>query len=310
MGHGNVVVTTCEPRAVCDFEAWFDVVAVDAPCSGEGMFRKDPASRAEWSEGGVRVCAARQEEILREAWRALKPGGTLLYSTCTFNRDEDEGVLERLLAAVGSEAAETEERPVDGAWGVVCGRVGAFRTYRFYPHRAVGEGFFAAVVRKAPDAEGRMRTPRARRAVFAPADRATAAELARWTLDPGAMRFGTVAGSCYGWFAAQADAVRALSEALPAIYSGVAFGQVFRGVLKPDPALAFHTGLNRGALPVAELDGPTAVRYLRRQDIPPGELAEGMNLIAARGRALGFAKRIGRRVNNLYPNSLRIIKQD
>ena len=309
-GTGNVVVTTCEPRAVCDFEAWFDVVAVDAPCSGEGMFRKDPASRAEWSEGGVRVCAARQEEILREAWRALKPGGTLLYSTCTFNRDEDEGVLERLLAAVGSEAAETEERPVDGAWGVVCGRVGAFRTYRFYPHRAVGEGFFAAVARKAPDAEGRMRTPRARRAVFAPADRATAAELARWTLDPGAMRFGTVAGSCYGWFAAQADAVRALSEALPAIYSGVAFGQVFRGVLKPDPALAFHTGLNRGALPVAELDGPTAVRYLRRQDIPPGELAEGMNLIAARGRALGFAKRIGRRVNNLYPNSLRIIKQD
>ena len=104
--------------------------------------------------------------------------------------------------------------------------------------------------------------------------------------------------------------LRALSEALPAIYSGVAFGQVFRGVLKPDPALAFHTGLNRGALPVAELDGPTAVRYLRRQDIPPGELAEGMNLIAARGRALGFAKRIGRRVNNLYPNSLRIIKQD
>ena len=264
-GTGNVVVTTCEPRAVCDFEAWFDVVAVDAPCSGEGMFRKDPASRAEWSEGGVRVCAARQEEILREAWRALKPGGTLLYSTCTFNRDEDEGVLERLLAAVGREAAATEER---------------------------------------------MRTPRARRAVFAPADRATAAELARWTLDPGAMRFGTVAGSCYGWFAAQADAVRALSEALPAIYSGVAFGQVFRGVLKPDPALAFHTGLNRGALPVAELDGPTAVRYLRRQDIPPGELTEGMNLIAARGRALGFAKRIGRRVNNLYPNSLRIIKQD
>ncbi|WP_416988878.1 methyltransferase RsmF C-terminal domain-like protein [Alistipes dispar] len=309
-GTGNVVVTACEPRAVCDFEAWFDVVAVDAPCSGEGMFRKDPASRAEWSEGGVRVCAARQEEILREAWRALKPGGTLLYSTCTFNRDEDEGVLERLLAAVGSEAAETEERPVDGAWGVVCGRVGAFRTYRFYPHRAVGEGFFAAVVRKAPDAEGRMRTPRAHRAVFAPADRTTAAELARWTLDPGAMRFGTVAGTCYGWFAAQADAVRALSEALPAIYSGVAFGQVFRGVLKPDPALAFHTGLNRGALPVAELDGPTAVRYLRRQDIPPGELAEGMNLIAARGRALGFAKRIGRRVNNLYPNSLRIIKQD
>ena len=66
----------------------------------ESSRENSPSSRAEWSEGGVRVCAARQEEILREAWRALKPGGTLLYSTCTFNRDEDEGVLERLLAAV------------------------------------------------------------------------------------------------------------------------------------------------------------------------------------------------------------------
>ena len=90
-GTGNVAVTTCEPRALGDFEAWFDVVAVDAPCSGEGMFRKDPDARGEWSEGNVKQCAARQDEILREAWRALRPGGTLVYSTCTFNRDEDEG---------------------------------------------------------------------------------------------------------------------------------------------------------------------------------------------------------------------------
>ena len=80
-GTGNVVVTTCEPHAVCDCEAWFDVVAVDAPCSGEGMFRKDPAARGEWSENNVRQCAARQDDILREAWRALRPGGTLIYDT-------------------------------------------------------------------------------------------------------------------------------------------------------------------------------------------------------------------------------------
>ncbi|MDE7077055.1 MAG: RsmB/NOP family class I SAM-dependent RNA methyltransferase, partial [Alistipes sp.] len=86
-GTGNVAVTACEPKALGELENWFDVVAVDAPCSGEGMFRKDPASRGEWSESGVRVCAARQDAILREAWRALKPGGRLIYSTCTFNRD-------------------------------------------------------------------------------------------------------------------------------------------------------------------------------------------------------------------------------
>ena len=308
-GTGNVAVVTCEPRALGDFEAWFDVVAVDAPCSGEGMFRKDPGARAEWSEGSVKQCAVRQDEILREAWRALKPGGTLVYSTCTFNRDEDEGSLERMLAWAGDEIAGSDEITVEDAWGIVCGRVGAFRTFRFYPHRACGEGFFAAVARKSFDAGGRVRTPKARRTVFAAADRKAVAELARWVREPERMRFAVVADTCYAWYAAQADAVRALSEALPVIYSGVALGQVFKGVLKPDPALAFFEGLNRGALPVAELDGEEALRFLRKQDIAAGELAEGMNLVCARGRALGFAKRIGARVNNLYPNSLRIIKQ-
>ena len=111
-GTGNVAVTTCEPRQLGDFEAWFDMVAVDAPCSGEGMFRKDAQARAEWSEGNVKLCAARQDGILREAWRALKPGGRLIYSTCTFNRDEDEGALERMLAWAGDEVAEAEDMAV------------------------------------------------------------------------------------------------------------------------------------------------------------------------------------------------------
>ena len=308
-GTGNVAVVTCEPRALGDFEAWFDVVAVDAPCSGEGMFRKDPDARAEWSEGNVKQCAVRQDEILREAWRSLKPGGTLVYSTCTFNRDEDEGSLERMLAWAGDEVAESDEIIVEDAWGIVCGRVGAFRTFRFYPHRACGEGFFAAVACKSFDSGGRTRTPKAHRTVFATVDRKAVAELARWVQDPERMRLAMVADTCYAWYAAQVDAVRVLSEALPVIYSGVALGQVFKGVLKPDPALAFFDGLNRNALPVAELDEEEALRYLRKQDIAAGGLAEGMNLVCARGRALGFAKRIGVRVNNLYPNSLRIIKQ-
>ena len=309
-GTGNVVVTTCEPHAVCDCEAWFDVVAVDAPCSGEGMFRKDPAARGEWSENNVRQCAARQDDILREAWRALRPGGTLIYSTCTFNRDEDEGSLERMLAWAGDEVAASEPVDVDPAWGIVEGEVGPFRTFRFFPHRTVGEGFFAAVARKAPDAPGRLRLPKGRRSMVAPADRASAGALRRWVREPDRMVFGTVAGTGYAWYGEQAEAVKTLSEALPVICSGVALGQLFKGRLKPDPALAFFDGLERGAVPVAGLDDEQALRYLRRQEVAAGALAEGVNLVTARGRALGFAKRIGARVNNMYPNSLRILRQE
>lgn len=308
-GTGNAVVTCCEPRALGDLEAWFDVVAVDAPCSGEGMFRKDPASRDEWSENNVRLCATRQDGILREAWRALKPGGRLVYSTCTFNREEDEGTLERFLTRVGEEVVEAAAVETDDAWGIVCGRVGAFRIYRFYPHKTRGEGFFAAVACKAPDAGGRAATPKGRRSVMTPVDKATAAEAGRWVRDPGTMRFASVAGTLYGWPAAQADAVRMLSETLPVIYSGVALGQVFKGRLRPDAALAFYAQLDRGALPTAELAPDEALTYLRRGEVAAARFAEGLNLVCAGGRALGFAKRIGNRVNNMYPNSLRILKQ-
>lgn len=308
-GTGNVAVTCCDAQRIAVLEGWFDLVAVDAPCSGEGMFRKDEEARAEWSEQNVRLCAARQDEILQAAWRTLRPGGTLIYSTCTFNRDENEGTLRRFGAWAGDELAEAPDPAVDPAWGIVRGTEGAFRTFRFYPHRTCGEGFFAAVARKADGAEARGRQPRGGRRMIVAADRATAGELGRWVSEPDRMRFGVVADTCYGWYAGRADEVRMLSETLPVIYSGVALGQLFKGRLKPDPALALFAGLERGALPAVELPEDEALDYLRKRDLQAGRFAEGLNLVTARGRALGFAKRIGARVNNMYPNSLRIMNR-
>ena len=309
-GTGNVAVTCCDPQRMTGCDGAFDVVAVDAPCSGEGMFRKDDAARAEWSEQNVHRCAARQDAILDAAWRMLRAGGTLLYSTCTFNREEDEGALERLLARVGDEAVEASPVEVPEAWGIVCGRTGVFRTFRFFPHRAEGEGFFAAVARKAEEAPTPRTAVKGRRSVLAPLDRATRGELARWVTEPEAMRFAQAGDTCYGWYAEQADEVRRLSELLPVVYSGVAMGQLFKGCLRPDPALAFFAGLNRGALPAAELTEEEALAYLRKQEVAAERFAQGMNLVCREGRALGFAKRIGGRVNNLYPNALRILKNE
>ena len=305
-GLGNVAVTVNEPAQIAVLEGWFDIVAVDAPCSGEGMFRKTPEARDEWSENNVKICAVRQAEILREAWKTLRPGGLLIYSTCTFNRLENEGSLEGLLAEAGEEIVESTAFDCPPAWGVVCGRVGPFRTFRFYPHRTRGEGFFAAVARKVSDGGSRVRAPKSRRTIFAPAGRRECAELSRWVAEPERMRFAAVADVYYAYYESQYEAVKMLAESLRVIASGVAMGQIFKERLKPDHALAMFCGLDRGAVPVAELSEEEALRFLRKQEAEAAAFAEGMNLVTHGGAALGFAKRIQNRVNNMYPNSLRI----
>ena len=307
-GVGNVAVTVNDPSQVARLEGWFDAVAVDAPCSGEGMFRKSEEARTEWSEAGVALCAERQRGILREAWRALRPGGLLLYSTCTFNFTENEGVLRDFSAWAAGETEPAERIAVDPAWGVVCGAEGDFQTFRFYPHRVEGEGFFAAAVRKRAAGGERRRMPRPQRDPLAWADRRAVQELERWVEEPEAMRFAAVGDTFYGYWQPQAEAVAMLSGVLNVIASGVEMGQLFKGVLRPAHALALFTGLRRGAAAVCELPPEEALRYLRRGEVAADRFAEGMNLVTADGAALGFAKRIGRRCNNLYPNSLRILK--
>lgn len=307
MGVTNAIVTNEDTaRLAAAYPGQFDRILVDAPCSGEGMFRKTPEARDEWSENNVKICAVRQAEILREAWKTLRPGGLLIYSTCTFNRLENEGSLEGLLAEAGEEIVESTAFDCPPAWGVVCGRVGPFRTFRFYPHRTRGEGFFAAVARKVSDGGSRVRVPKSRRTIFAPAGRRECAELARWVAEPGRMRFAAVADVYYAYYESQYEAVKMLAESLRVIASGVAMGQIFKERLKPDHALAMFCGLDRGAVPVAELSEEEALRFLRKQEAEAAAFAEGMNLVTHGGAALGFAKRIQNRVNNMYPNSLRI----
>ena len=126
-GCSNVAVTSSDPAAFTALKDFFDFVLVDAPCSGEGMFRKDPRAVAEWSSDTVRLCAARQRRILADVWPALRPGGFLVYSTCTFNPFENEENVDWLCSTF--DAACLSQR-------------------HFYPGEERGEGFFAALVHK------------------------------------------------------------------------------------------------------------------------------------------------------------------
>ena len=304
-GMGNVLVTNNAPEHIAQFEGWFDLVAVDAPCSGEGMFRKEEVAREDWSEEAVKMCAARQLSIVRDAWQSLKCGGLFIYSTCTFNEDEDEGLLRAFIEEVGEVFEPSQRVEIEESWGVVRGEVGPFQTFRFFPHKTDSEGLFVAVARKAEPTT--QRTPKARKRVMQEVDKNSKKELMRYLQQSENYTFAMVADTIYAYRAEQFKAVQALSEGLTAICSGVAMGQIFKGKLKPDWALSQYVGFERKAVAVEEVDEARALDYLRKRDIAVGDMDEGINLITHKGRALGFAKRVGARCNNLYPNSLKIL---
>ena len=306
-GLGNVVVTCNEPSHIGAFREWFDVVAVDAPCSGEGMFRKMHEARSEWSPSAPEQCAVRQREIVAEAWRTLRRGGVLIYSTCTFNPTEDEGVVEWMMQEYGDEMEAMARVDVEESWGIARKDIGSFQCFHFYPHKARGEGFFAAVVRKS---EGVVRrdTPKARKKIFTPLSKADVQEVASWVDDAQSMAFRQVGDMIYGYDSRVVDDVIALSESLSVVYSGVAMGQIFKKKLKPEHSLALFVGLNDDVVPRVEVSEEDALTYLRRQDISAAQFEEGINLVCCRGVAIGFVKRIGARCNNMYPKDLRILK--
>ena len=305
-GMGNVVVTCNEPEHIGAFEQWFDVVAVDAPCSGEGMFRKMDEAREEWTPASVEQCVARQRDILAEAWRALRPGGKLIYSTCTFNDREDEGVVRWLVEEYGDEIVATDRVETEDRWGIVRSDIGPFQCFHFYPHSARGEGFFAAVACKA-EGVAKRRTPKGRRKVFTTLQSKDLAEVSRWVDDAKTMSFRCVGDVVYGYNCAVMEDVTQLSESLSVVYSGVAMGQIFKGTLKPEHSLALFVGRNRDVVAEVELSLEDAQNYLRRQDIDAKQFSEGVNVVTYKGVAIGFIKRIGARCNNMYPKDLRIL---
>ena len=147
-GLGNVLVTNNEPRHVAAFEEWFDVVAVDAPCSGEGMFRKTDEARTEWTPAPRRHAPPVSARSSPRLGGHCGRGGILLYSTCTFNRTEDEDVVAWAQSQWHDMLEPMSDIECPDAWGIARSRIGAFQTFRFMPHSARGEGFFAAAARK------------------------------------------------------------------------------------------------------------------------------------------------------------------
>ena len=296
-GNPRCVVTSNAPANLGKFEGFFDVIAADVPCSGEGMMRKDDEAVTQWSPQLVEQCAQRQREILADVWPALRPGGLLIYSTCTYNRQENEEIAEYIVNELGATSLEV---PVEARWNIHPAIGSDCHCYRFMPHRVDGEGLFMTVFRKdgeAPRQDIRIKEKNSKKVDDT---------CKQWLAEPQNYIMDQQGDLNIAVPQDISREVAALRASLNVLHAGVELATVMGRKMVPHPALAMSTARATEAFPVCEVDYPTALRYLRGESITVDD-PRGYILVAHQGAVLGFANNLGNRANNLYPKSQRIL---
>jgi 16S rRNA C967 or C1407 C5-methylase (RsmB/RsmF family)/NOL1/NOP2/fmu family ribosome biogenesis protein len=298
-GAPNIAVTSAEAEEFAALEDFFDVIVTDAPCSGEGLFRKDPDAIGEWSPDNVELCSGRQRRILMGAVMALKPGGILAYSTCTYNRSENEDNAEWMTQHFDLELLQLET-PAD--WGIVATDCG----YRFFPHRLRGEGFFITVFRKKEGVMKKQTVPSVFKNIK-PLAKNLVPEVARWLNDDLEVRFfQTPSGNVLALPAALEATYLVLDKFLKNKWFGTPVG-AFKGKdFIPSHALALSR-LVSPTLPALDLEREQALRFLKKETFDlPSDTPRGWTLARYAGLNLGWMKVLPGRMNNYLPPERRI----
>ena len=306
-GHPRSIVSSNYPADFTPLGELFDLILVDAPCSGEGMFRKDEVAVAEWSPENVAVCWKRQRDILSDIWPTLQLGGLLIYSTCTFNTQEDEGNVHWMMNELGAELLPVT---INEAWGITPSLVpNVPHAYRFLPGRTRGEGFFLAVLRKPGTASDKpsLSEPKiVKKGKNKQTVTAVPTECKQW-LNSNAYTYKVTGNDIVAMPADMTALHAALSEQLYLLKSGVTIAELKGRDTIPSHELAMSTALRPEAFVHCELSYTDALRYLHREAIAlPEGTPRGFAIVTYRGMPLGFVKNLGNRANNLYPNEWRI----
>ena len=293
-GHPDMIVTNNYPRDYKKSKLQFDVILTDVPCSGEGMFRKDDGAIAEWSLQNVDNCWHLQREIVSDIWSGLKPGGILIYSTCTFNAHEDEENVDFIVDTWEMEKLDMRH---------------------FIPGETRTEGLFMAALRKPGSGNpvmsasaGKKKDKKAKKGKQSKSSAVQGAKTVSSWLTAGenfdvAMLGGRVVGVGKAW----RDVFDTSLDKLRVIHAGVELGEQKGKDIVPSESLALSLSLAPDAFPVADVDMDTALSYLRREPITlSGSMPHGYVLVSYKGLPLGFVKNLGNRTNNLFPQEWRI----
>jgi 16S rRNA C967 or C1407 C5-methylase (RsmB/RsmF family)/NOL1/NOP2/fmu family ribosome biogenesis protein len=301
-GYPNQVITCVDPQQFSKTPEVFDLIWADVPCSGEGMFRKDKGAIGEWSEANLQLCEARQKRILEDVWPALKPGGFLVYSTCTFNPGENEEQLSMFLQA---NHAASLPMQVDANWGVEVGNSKGVHGLRMLPNHLKGEGLFVSVIQKA-GTRGGKEIPTSRFVALQKEFRhAQKDQVVPFT---GIHWFETnPTGSGIGFASENTFHLgNYLGKHLHVLSMGTnAFSQKGKDWI-PEHALAMSINLDTEKMETLDLDENQALKYLRKETNGFPDAARGWVLITHKKVPLGWIKGLGNRINNYYPVEWRL----
>lgn len=304
-GHPDVVVTQSYPADFAPLGGLFDIVAADVPCSGEGMFRKDEGARDEWSVEAVAQCAARQRQIVRDVWPALRQGGWLVYSTCTFNREENEDNIDYICRELGAECVPVA---FDATWAIDGDQTGrGLPVCHFLPDRAKGEGFFLALLRKTAETDLPRRVKDRRRS-GKDTPPAGVRQVTPWLKDSRQYKIlQRPDGGLYAVREALAEVIGRIQACANVIQAGVDLAEPKGNKLVPAHAIALSTALSDEAFPRTDLDRTQALAYLRREALVLSpDTPRGYVVACHEGHPLGFVNNLGARANNAYPAEWRI----
>jgi NOL1/NOP2/sun family putative RNA methylase len=294
-GAVNTVVSSNDPFQLGKLNGFFDCILVDAPCSGSGMFRKDPNAVKHWSEQAVVHCAARQERIIQDIWPALKPNGILIYSTCSYSEAENENIAKFIMQEYDAEPLSIQKlNEIDV---ILKSEVG----YRFYPHLIKGEGFYLAVFRKNPShkltkldqvkIDVKKTNPFSELISSPIAIKLMASHLKNSLVSE------TMLPHLYTLF-----------KYLHILKCGVNPGEEKGKNIIPDHELALSNVVNPD-LSSIHLDLHLALRFLKKEALPNTFNANGWNLMKYEGISLGWGNALPNRINNGLPKSWRILKE-
>ncbi|WP_207492671.1 methyltransferase RsmF C-terminal domain-like protein [Aridibaculum aurantiacum] len=300
-GSEHVVVTNNDPKDFTRLPAFFDLMVVDAPCSGSGLFRKDPAAIEEWSENNVQMCSLRQQRILTDAIPSLRRDGYLIYSTCSYSKQENEDICDWIVDTFRLTPVAVATEP---GWGVTetISPVHGASGYRFYPDKVKGEGLFIACFRQENPVEE----------YYAPANklqlltRNEQEQVNSWLQEPEASTLFVQKENIVAIPARWAESFAIVQKNLSVRKSGVAIGNFKGKDLIPHHEFALSSLLHQHIV-VADLDKEEALRYLKRQDLVLSTAQKGWSLMRHQGINLGWAKVLPTRVNNYYPTNWRIL---